>query len=40
MDKEIFGYIYKCTYILNGKIYIGASKKLDKIDTYLGSSRH
>lgn len=36
----MFGYIYKCTYLKNGKIYIGASKHLENIDTYLGSSRY
>lgn len=36
----MFGYIYKCTYLKNNKIYIGASKNLNEIDTYLGSSRH
>lgn len=36
----MFGYIYKCTYLKNNKIYIGASKKLDTINTYLGSSRY
>lgn len=36
----MFGYIYKCTYLKNNKIYIGASKNLNAINTYLGSSRH
>lgn len=31
------GYIYKCTYNKNGKIYVGASSNVNNIDTYLGS---
>ena len=38
-EKEIYGYIYKCTYAKNGKIYVGASKYMPGLETYLGSGK-
>jgi hypothetical protein len=37
--EKYYGYIYKITNLVNGKIYVGKSSNLESIDTYFGSGK-
>lgn len=38
-DKQLFGYIYKTTNKINGKIYVGLHKKSFFDESYKGSGK-